>query len=540
MNAPSAEDLPGGRWTAGIALALFAAGVALYARAGLYDFVNWDDDVYVLRNAAIRSFSFESLRQIFTQPVLGGILPVHLLSYSIDHSLWGLRPQGYHWTSLLLNAANGALAWLLLRRLCRTPAVAVVAALLFCVHHSHVSSVVWISARKELLYTFFLLLSTLAYLRARRGTALDARAYALSLALFALGSFSKVTISTYPLFLLLVDRVFARRLSPQARRPLAHDLATKLPFLLLAALAVAVNAWAQVPSELPWASDPLNHALVKGHAAWRYMWVLFGVLAGQPIYDLPRLSLHPVAVIATFAPIFAVALAFAWAWWRGRDEVALAIGWTVAGLLPPMLFPLMTFMADRYLYAPSLGFCWLLALAIVGVARWRGPTPRRELATTALLGGLAAFHFASITWNYTPVWRNSESLWSYANVHSRDGRVAVSLSDAMLERGAAAEAVAVLEKTEVPGLKGYINLAKGHLALGQHRDALRATDRALAELPRDSEAPESFVLSHLHHARGAAFWGLGRQAEAAEAWRAALRADPSNHAARRRLERVER
>src|SRR5262245_49816137 len=188
MQSPIARR---GAWTALAGLAVFAVGAALYAPTLHYEFVNWDDQIYVLDNPWIRSLSFNHLQAIFGSAYLNNYLPVHLLSYMFDYMLWELDPFGYHLHSVLLNAANGVLAWALVAQLTHRRDVALVAALLFTVHQSHVEAVAWVSARKEILFTTFLLLSALAYQRARRDGQLHRWAFAGSIALFGLGMLSK-------------------------------------------------------------------------------------------------------------------------------------------------------------------------------------------------------------------------------------------------------------------------------------------------------------------------------------------------------------
>src|SRR5258708_26206177 len=98
----------------------------------------------------------------------------------LDHALWGLLAVGYHLSSVLLHGLNAVLCLVVVRRMSRSLGVAFLAALLFALHPSHVEAVAWVSSRKEVLSTTFLLLSLLFYLRARRGQDLRAWPYACS------------------------------------------------------------------------------------------------------------------------------------------------------------------------------------------------------------------------------------------------------------------------------------------------------------------------------------------------------------------------
>jgi len=145
------------------------AAIATYIPALSFQFLNWDDNVYVLSNPWIRAWSSANLAHIFTEPYYSNFLPLHLVSYMVDYSLWGLNPTGYHLQSIVLHALNAALAMFVVKRMLGSSVVAFLAALLFAVHPSHVEAVAWISIRKDLLSTTFALLTVYFYLRASSG-----------------------------------------------------------------------------------------------------------------------------------------------------------------------------------------------------------------------------------------------------------------------------------------------------------------------------------------------------------------------------------
>ncbi|HKA16467.1 MAG TPA: tetratricopeptide repeat protein [Myxococcota bacterium] len=507
---------------------------ALYAPTLHYAFVNWDDHVYVLENPWIRSLSLVHLQAIFGNEYLNNYLPLHLLSYLFDYLLWELDPFGYHLHSVLLNAANGVLAWALIAQLTRRRDVALVAALLFTVHQSHVEAVAWVSARKEILFTTFLLLSALAYQRARRDGQLHRWAFAGSIALFGLGMLSKTTIAAYPLFFLVMDFVLDAQLPAERRRPLAFHLATKLPYLAIAAVLTGVNLHVQVTASDPLSAHPLTYTLVKGQAGWRYFWLLLGLLPGQPIYDPPPISLDALVAALTVLPLVAPVLLLAIALRRGQWNAALALCWLIAGLVPPLAFPLITYMADRYLYAPSLGFCWLIAIAIARIADG-ARSPAWRLTVLAVFTAVPALWYTQRAWAYMPVWRDSEALWTYASANSRDGRAATALARIYREQGRLDEAARLLEKTEVPGPQGYLNLLGIYAIQGRLDAALRTSDLALDALAKDGA--DAKTASDIHAARGAVLMKLERRDEAIAEWQRALAIDPNNGTARELLER---
>ena len=66
-------------------------------------FVNWDDDVNIVENAAFRGFSAEHLKWMFSTTLGGHYQPLTWLSYAVDDALWGRQPFGYHLTSVVLH-----------------------------------------------------------------------------------------------------------------------------------------------------------------------------------------------------------------------------------------------------------------------------------------------------------------------------------------------------------------------------------------------------------------------------------------------------
>lgn len=532
---PPDAPAPSRIWTALAGVAVFGVGVALYARTLGFEFVNWDDPIYVIDNAWVQGLSWENLRAIFGRGIQGGYLPVHLLSYLVDHALWGLDPRGFHLSSLLLNALNGALALWVLLRLTGRPVVALLAALFFAVHPSHVSSVAWISARKELLSTAFLLLSTVAYLHARRDGGLERRAYLASLALFTLGGLSKATIVLYPLFFVLADRALDARLAPERRRTLARHLWTKLPYLAVALAVVAANWLTQVVNEDAYHQSLFTYALLKGHAAWRYLWLLLGLLPGQPIYDAPPLRIDWIGAAATLAPLVVAPALFVFAWRRRHHDAALALAWLGIGLAPAILFPLVTYMADRYLYAPSLGFCWLLALGIDALgARMRTPAWRALLVVVLTL--LVWGRLFPVTWKYMPVWKDSTALWTYGMKVSDDTRTRSGLSEVLIEQERYRDVLELLPDERVD-IQGALNRAIANYRLGRLDDAFADTDLARERMPANP-LPEAVAI--LHTLRGRIHWKRDERDAALAEWREALRVDPGHAPARMLLDTMPR
>jgi len=79
-------------------------------------FQQWDDVVLLVDNPGFRGLSWSHLRWMFTADLMGHYMPLSWLSYGLDYVIWGLRPFGYHLTSIGLHVANVALVYLVARR----------------------------------------------------------------------------------------------------------------------------------------------------------------------------------------------------------------------------------------------------------------------------------------------------------------------------------------------------------------------------------------------------------------------------------------
>jgi protein O-mannosyl-transferase len=171
---------------AAISLATFL----VYLPALLNDFVNFDDDVYVVNNINIRSLDMVFFKWAFSDLSAGFWHPVTWTSYAVDYALWGMNPLGFHLTAVILHTINTFLVVYLMARFIEAPNIplhapfvkggmgdglspfpddrtilitAGVTGLLFGLHPLHVESVAWVAERKDLLCALFFLLSIIAY-----------------------------------------------------------------------------------------------------------------------------------------------------------------------------------------------------------------------------------------------------------------------------------------------------------------------------------------------------------------------------------------
>lgn len=423
----------------GILAALLVLLVGLiYSRTAAYQFV-YDDFQYLVANPdAQQGLTGSSAWWALTSLYASNWHPLTWISHLLDVTLFGLEPGGHHMVNIALHALNAGVLFIVLSRLTGRAWMSALAAALFAVHPLHVESVAWISERKNILSTFFLLLTVEAYRRysGRPGTG----RYLVVAGVFVLALMAKPMVVTLPLLLVLLDFWPLQRL--RAGIPPARLLLEKLPLLLCSAATAALAVIAQQAGgsmrsvhqySLPVraANALVSYAAYIGHTIWPS-----GLNAFYP-HSGPAISVGKVAGAGL--------LLAGVTWWALRQAGKrpwLAVGWLwyLIALLPVIGLVQVgdQAMADRYAYLPIIG---LLILATRGLDEltetktlWRERARAAAVALVALLAGAAS---VQTTW-----WENNETLFKRALAVTSDNWFAhISLAAALGMQGDADGAV---------------------------------------------------------------------------------------------------
>src|SRR5262245_23842420 len=234
----------------GICVFLAAISLAVFGQTIRYQFVNFDDDLYVYNTPAIQSgLSLKGIAAAFIDQHAHNWHPLTTISHMLDCQLYGLNAGGHHATNVILHTiAVLLLFWVLEQMTGATWRSALVAAL-FAVHPLHVESVAWVSERKDILSAVFFFLMLLAYSRYARAPSV--MRYLAVVVLFAAGLMSKPMLVSAPVILLLLDYWPLRRFeqpslskgktkaseSDKQRRKIRRLYLEKSPLFVLSAAA---------------------------------------------------------------------------------------------------------------------------------------------------------------------------------------------------------------------------------------------------------------------------------------------------------------
>jgi tetratricopeptide (TPR) repeat protein len=399
-------------WLACLLLAVAVS--AAYWPALDCDFVQLDDSDYVTSNQNIQNgLDWPVVVWAFRTGYAANWHPVTWLSHALDVQLFGLNPGGHHATSIAFHLANSILLFLLLKRMTGAHWRSAAVAGLFAVHPLHVESVAWVAERKDVLSTFFWLLTVAAYARyAQRGKGGGANAkmfYGLALLCFALGLMSKPMVVTLPFVLLLLDYWPLGRFANASRQTISGLLLEKAPFLLLAIASCVITFLVQKHAGV---MSPLTKITLGARfdnlpvAYERYLARTFwpGYLAA--FYPHPRI--WPLWRLITSAALLAGITV--WVVRRRRRQPYLAVGWFwFLGMLVPVIGLVQVgnqSMADRYSYLPIAG---IFIMTVWGAGEMLAGRPGGKW-TAAISGSLAIGICGALTWRQAHFWKNIVTL----------------------------------------------------------------------------------------------------------------------------------
>ena len=494
---------------------MFIAGVTflvliIYARSLFNDFVLWDDNLLILDNPISQGFSLWHIWQAFTHYDPDLYVPLTFISFQINYLIGGLHPFIYHLTNVLLHAGASVLVGLVTLQISRNKRVALVTALLFAVHPVNVEAAAWASARKDVLSSFFFLLSLGSFLRwraeHRRGW------YIGSLVTFLLGLLSKVSIIPLPLILLLTEWHRSRKISKDA-------LIATVPFFVLSVVFGIVSIFGKLGGSQTMLAKLLVGAKATVfsllHLFWPFGYSVVYPFAGEATVTrldvlLPLLIVIATCAFVTFKRRRFPTLFFAWWWFL----LLLAPSFLTAAKGKDVVSALYL-TSDRYAYLAAVSVFMCIAFLLEHVRqKSRHAGVVLLVALLILLGNLAAMQ--------SMVWKNTETLLTYALtqypdstiVHNNLGAYYESLGKSNL---AAREYAAAVEWGGTSD--AWFNVGVKALQEKRTADAIVAFTHAVELRP-------GFALAQLN--LGALLLDAGRLQEAVDHLLVAQKLDPGN------------
>lgn len=548
-------------------LALSLLVLAAWSSAIPNGFV-WDDTHVILKNHFIRdpgnlrhlvtpAYFDRSAAGHYTRSGELSYRPFTTLTHFLDFLIFELRPWGYHLFNVILHLLNTLLVLALFNALTGSWTASLLGAALFGLHTVHTEAVNMVSYRDDLLVFTFFCAAILAHRRAvqaARAGGLNVRWLAVSSALLALALLSKEMAVTFAGVAILHDLLFA-----EGKGGLRRGLPAYLVYAAITALFLVVSFWGfpNRPHQVvdypggSWLAGLATSARVLIH--YLRLWILPLGLKVDYHFRVSH-ELLEWEVLASLGGLVAAAALIA----RARPpEVRFFSLWFIITLVPVLgIIPIANFIAERYLYLPSVGLAGLTAW-VAGKAAGRLEHRRTLQWIGASLVCAFILMLAALTFSRGRIWRDDLSFFREmvrATPESHKGHG--SLGIAYLERGDMDAAIRELREAALlkPGsaislhnlasalirrgdcseaaghLERVIEIDPGFVEAHYHRALIKArqekVEEAVLGLRRSLDLNPNFIPSHL--LLGALYRVRGETDAAAKEFRAVLRLSPAN------------
>ena len=410
-------------------LLVFAVLVIFWQVLG-FEFVNYDDDRYVTRNPMVQQgLTLTSVKWAFSSTHAEFWHPVTWLSHMLDIQIFGLNPGGHHFSNLLLHIINTLLLFWILTHTTGYLWRSCIVAALFALHPLHVESVAWVAERKDVLSTFFWMLTTLMYVRYAKNPGI--RRYLTVIFFFILGLMTKPMLVTLPFVFLLLDFWPLNRLrsaSPARtdqqfrRQPGSRLIIEKIPLFFITTVFSLTTFMVQTADRH---TGSFGHPIGERLTTALVSYVGYLIKTCWP-FQLSVFYPYPDSYAfwqVTGAVIFIAGISFG-VLKAARQCPFLPVGWFwYTGTFLPVIGIVQVgahATADRYTYIPLIGIFIMVTWGFYEVLTgWR----HRGKITYVLAPLLIGF-FMAVAFIQTGYWRNSTLLFENALKTTRNNYMA--------------------------------------------------------------------------------------------------------------------
>ncbi len=394
-----------------------------------------DDSIVITQNQLTRQglqgipkiLTTDSFYGFFGQQkdlVAGGrYRPLSLITFAMEYEFFGLKPAFSHFINMLLYCLTLWMLFKILNRLFKTSDnqhwirhIPFLAVMLFAVHPVHTEVVANIKGRDEIL-SLAGALAAFWYLLNDYEKPSAIHKLLAGLFLF-LGMMSKENAIV---FLLLIPLALWYLKGAPFRKAFQAFLLLAVPSVLFLWIRQSVlgSFSASPPQELM--NNPFAHATEMQKFATIFLtfaWYVRLLFIPWPLtydyypYHVPLVNwTHWMAISGLLIVI--LLLVITWIFWYKKHPAGYFLLFAMVAFLPMsnLVFPVGTFMNERFLYAPSIGFCvivmWLVAEKILPQPRHEGWKGGKKFWVSMLFITWGALTFSR---NYT--WKNDFTLFT--------------------------------------------------------------------------------------------------------------------------------
>ncbi|MFH1050471.1 MAG: tetratricopeptide repeat protein [bacterium] len=370
----------------------------------------YDDSFYITDNTYTQDFSSEGLQKIWSNYIFGNYNPLTISSLALDYKIFGEAPIGFHIINILFHILTTILILFFTHRFTGNYKIGIITAILFAVHPIHVESVSWISGRKDVLYSFFFMLSLLFYLNyLKEKTKTN---YIFVILFFILSCLSKAVAVVLPIALILIDYYNHRKINKQSVRE-------KVPFFIISIILgfIAIDAQTQEGAlRIQEQFGLFDKILLSFYALYFYFEKLFVPLNLSANYPFPKLSgnTYPIIIYLSSVIIFIIGLVTYFSKKYTR-KVMFAVLFFLVTIFPVLQIVAVgnAITADRFAYLPSFAFVLIITWGIYYLFVENNNNKllwlRKEVVPIVIIW---VIFLGFTTYNRAKVWQNEFTLFS--------------------------------------------------------------------------------------------------------------------------------
>ena len=370
----------------------------------------WDDHVFILDNPDIRSFS--NVKLFFTHDVEGLYRPLRSLHYAFIYSIAGKNVFLYHFNSLFLHTIISIIIFFIIFEITNKKNISLVAALIFDAHPIHTERVANITGGFDLIGIFFMLLSFYLFIKYSKTN--SKKYFLVSLLFFIIALFSSEEAITLPLIIVLYEFCFNRE---KFNRKLIKNNIIKnyLPFFIIALFYIVLRFFilgikGRVEEYL--AGNFFLTMLTMLKAYVYYIYLLIFPIKLTLFHDIQATaSLFELKILIS-ALILILILFFTIKYYKNKI-LFFSVFWFFITLIPfSNILPLQVFMAERYLYVPSIAFSLLVSYSLFTVYNLNVKNKRIIKNGIVIFIVLLLLFYSGRTIVRNSDWKNDLALWT--------------------------------------------------------------------------------------------------------------------------------
>ena len=480
-----------------VVLMLIILTLGVYWPVQNYEFINYDDNIYVTDNYHTQSgLTLKSIIETFKDTNTGLWHPLTLMSHMLDWELFGNNAGGHHWTNVIIHIFNTVLLFLFFHTLTGAIWRSAFVAALFAIHPINVESVAWIAERKNVLSTFFWILTMLFYVRYVKLP--NWKRYLPVFLCFALGLMSKPMLVTLPFVLLLLDywpldrTTIGQQNEGQTKAPafaiqkrkISFLILEKIPLFVLSVISICLTFYAAQYLKSIVSLETLSLAKRISNAIVSYILYIKKLVWPTDLavfYPLSYISIWQISIAALFLVGVTVFVCKCF-----RKYPYLLVGWFwYLGTLVPVIGLVQNgshAMADRYAYIPLIG---LFVLIVWGM----GDMLKKIFSTKliAIISGMTLAALIIVSHYQIQYWRNTFTIFNHAVNVTKDNYIAHSyLAGEFLARNNLKETIhhcQIALSLDSTNYNSLVRMATAYELLGEKNKAIDALRLAIKGHP---------------------------------------------------------